>query len=144
MRRLKCTIASLALAGSAAPAIDACAQSISSSVATFTHGYSASAGEFSAPVNPTSRDSSGNQVIVDGVMQNGSPNSLFSQRTTTGVGSVNSGVGQLGVNTAIGNNITVITQGSNNTIIINATQTNNGAVSAGTVLNGQINLNNGN
>lgn len=121
---------------------EASAQSMSSSLSAYTHGYAANAGEYAAPIDPSTRDTSGNQVIVNGVMQHGSGASMFNQQTSNGAGSTSSGA-QYGVNTAIGNNITVYTQGSNNTIIVNATQTNNGAVSAGTVLNGQINLNNG-
>ena len=118
------------------------AQTMSSSVSTYSHGYGAVAGEYATPINPSTRDTSGNQVIINGVMQSGSGASVFSQQTSSGVGSASSGA-SAGVNTAIGNNITVITQGNNNTVIVNATQTNNGAVTAGTVLNGQINLNNG-
>ncbi len=119
-----------------------CAQTMSSNLSTFTHGYSAGAGEYAAPINPSTRDESGNQVIINGVMQTGSGASVFSQQSNAGVGTTSSGA-MAGVNTAIGNNITVITQGNNNTVIVNATQTNNGAVTAGIVLNGQINLNNG-
>jgi holdfast attachment protein HfaA len=121
----------------------ALAQSLSTSLSNFTHGYSASSGEYGAPINPETRDTSGNQVIINGVMQSRANNSIFSQQSPGGVGSSGSGVSQIGINTAIGNNITVITQGNNNTIVVNATQTNTGAISAGTVLNGQINLNNG-
>ena len=121
----------------------AMAQSLSTSLSSFTHGYSASSGEYGAPINPETRDTSGNQVIINGVMQSRAANSIFSQQSLGGVGSSASGAAQIGVNTAIGNNITVITQGNNNTIVVNATQTNSGAISAGTVLNGQINLNNG-
>lgn len=42
--------------------------------------------------------------------------------------------------TAIGNNITVITQGSGNTVTVNAEQTNTGSQSAIVVLNGRLNL----
>jgi holdfast attachment protein HfaA len=42
--------------------------------------------------------------------------------------------------TALGNNITVITQGSGNTVTVNAEQTNTGSQSAIVVLNGRLNL----
>jgi holdfast attachment protein HfaA len=42
--------------------------------------------------------------------------------------------------TAIGNQITVITQGSGNTVTVNAKQTNTGSQSAIVVLNGRLNL----
>ena len=50
----------------------------------------------------------------------------------------------MGSATAIGNNLVVVTQGSYNTVIVNATQTNTGAVTATTqVLNGKVDLNGG-
>ena len=45
----------------------------------------------------------------------------------------------IGSGTAVGNQLNVITNGSNNTIIIDATQINNGDQSV--VLNGELNLN---
>lgn len=119
------------------------AQTMSASASSFNAGYKAASGEFNAPVNVDTRDANGNRVIVDGVIQSGSSNGVFNKQSQTGVGDTVSGAGVVGANTAIGNNITVITQGSNNTVIVNATQTNTGAVTATTVLNGQINLNNG-
>jgi holdfast attachment protein HfaA len=41
-------------------------------------------------------------------------------------------MGGWGSSTAIGNNLTVVTQGNNNTVIVNSTQINNGNISAGT------------
>ena len=127
---------------------DASGQTMGASASSFNNGYNATSGEMSQAINVSTKDANGNHVIVDGIIQNGATNSVFNKQSQTGVGDTVSGAGAsasgvAGSNTAIGNNITVVTQGSNNTVIVNATQTNTGAVTATTVLNGQINLNNG-
>ena len=131
-----------------AASFDASGQTMSASASSFNAGYSVSPGALSQAIDVSTKDANGNHVIVDGIIQNGATNSVFNKTSQTGVGDAVSGAGATasGVaasNTAIGNNITVVTQGSNNTVIVNATQTNTGAVTATTVLNGQINLNNG-
>ena len=70
----------------------------------------------------------------------GDDQSVFYSRRTGGAGDSYGGVGSLGMATAVGNNLVVSVQGSNNTVIVNSTQTNNGAVTAKTVLNGKVNL----
>ena len=57
----------------------------------------------------------------------------------TGWGQTDGASGMIGSGTAVGNQLNVITNGSNNTIIIDATQINNGDQSV--VLNGELNLN---
>ena len=47
----------------------------------------------------------------------------------------------IGGATAIGNQLNVVVQGNHNTVIVNSRQTNNGNVTAGTVLNGTLKLN---
>ena len=79
-------------------------------------------------------------MIVDGVMLTGADQSNFS-RTSSGSLDAISGVGGLGSSTAIGNNLSVITQGNYNTVIVNSTQTNNGNVSAGTNVSGGVGSN---
>ena len=49
--------------------------------------------------------------------------------TTSGVGTANA--------TAIGNNLSVVTQGNNNTVIVNSVQSNTGNVTATTNVNGK-------
>ena len=53
------------------------------------------------------------------------------KRVTTVVAIVALGVGGYAGSTAIGNNLTVVTQGNYNTVIVNSNQVNNGAVTAG-------------
>lgn len=85
-------------------------------------------------------DANGNRVIIDGIIQGGLDQSSISQ--TSGL-SGGSGAGYGGA-TAIGNNLSVITQGSWNTVIVNSTQTNTGTVTAGTTTSGGVGNNNGN
>jgi holdfast attachment protein HfaA len=46
----------------------------------------------------------------------------------------------IGGSTAIGNSLNVVVQGNHNTVIVNSTRVNNGAVTAGTSLNGTLRL----
>lgn len=126
----------------------AAAQYSSSTASSFTKGYNQSSGEMTNGIDVSTRDANGNKVIVDGVTQTGSDNSVFTRRTGgafdqfSGAGA---GGGYSGQASAIGNNLVVITQGNHNTVIVNANQTNNGTVTATTtVLNGKINLDGGN
>lgn len=107
----------------------------------FNAGYGLSSGELSRPVNVSRRaDGSGNTVVVDGVTRIGDDQSVFYTRRTGGAGDNYGGVGGRGTATAVGNNLVVSVQGSNNTVVVNSTQINNGAVTAKTVLNGKVNL----
>lgn len=128
-----------ALAIAAASAGAAQAQS-SGSGSQFNSGYGLSSGQMSNPINVSrAYDTSGNHVVVDGVTQTGSDQSVFYTRRTGGAGDSYSGAGGLG-GVAIGNNLQVSVVGNNNTVVVNSTQTNNAAVTATTVLNGQVNL----
>lgn len=113
------------------------AQSMTTNSADFNAGYGRRAGSENHPVNVSTRDANGNRVIVDGIIQSGEDQSSFS--FGSGAGESYSGVGSLGGgSTAIGNSLVVVTQGNYNTVIVNSTQTNNGAVSAGTNLSGGV------
>ena len=112
------------------------AQTMSSSPSRFNSGFSMSASELNSAVAVATHDLTGNRVIVDGMIQDGSQNSIFTRNT--GVGDAAAGVG--GVATAIGNSLNVVTEGSHNTVIVNASQVNTGNIYAGTTLNGRVNL----
>jgi holdfast attachment protein HfaA len=113
------------------------AQSMSSNAAEFNAGYGRIAGQENRPIDVSMRDANGNLVIVDGLMLSGEDQSSFSR--VTGAADAYAGVGTVGGSaSAIGNNLVVVTQGSNNTVIVNSTQTNNGAVSANSNLNAGV------
>ncbi len=141
--RLRALLSCLPAAGVGLTAAPAVAQVYGSGGGSgFNAGYnSSSAGEFSQPINVSRRaDASGNMVVVDGVTKTGDDQSVFYSRRTGGAGDSYGGVGGLGTATAVGNNLVVSVQGSNNTVVVNSTQTNTGAVTAKTVLNGKVNL----
>ncbi len=86
-------------------------------------------------VNSSLRDANGNLTVVNGQITSSS----FSE--VNGVQNFSGGVGNPagtlnGTATAIGNQLNVVTAGSNNIVIVSSTQTNNGNQTANTNLNG--------
>jgi holdfast attachment protein HfaA len=136
-------VAAVLLASAAALAFGgaAAAQSASSSASQFKYGFGGTGpGTLSQGVDVTTRDANGNKVIVDGVTQIGSDQSIFSHRSVGGAFDSFAGAGGLGAGTAIGNSLNVTVQGNYNTVLVNSTQINNGNINASTVLNGKVNL----
>ena len=116
------------------------AQSMTSNSASFNGGYGRYNGQENRPVDFSIRDGSGNLAVVDGLIQSnaqsgggGSASASASAGFTGGVGGSSSSA------SAIGNNLTVVTQGNYNTVIVNSTQINNGNVSAGATAGGANN-----
>ena len=136
------TIAAAVAAATLALGIAGAAQAQSTTRGSgFNAGYNAGSGEFSRGINVSrASDANGNTVIVDGVTQTGSDQSVFYSRQTGGSSDTYSGVGATGYGTAIGNNLAVSVTGSNNTVVVNSTQINNGTVSNTTVLNGKVDI----
>lgn len=105
------------------------AQSLTTNSAEFNAGWGRYSSQENQIVDYVTRDANGNRVIIDGLIMSGEDQSTFSR--SGAFGSAYSGVGSVGGGaSAIGNNLTVITQGSNNTVIIDSTQINNGDVIA--------------
>ena len=125
-------VAGLAVAGAAD------AQSMNANAASYNAGYGRIAGEENQPVDPTLRDANGNLVVVDGVIQAGQDQSVFSNFGAGGAFDTASGVSTSTGASAVGNNLVVVTQGDNNTVIVNSVQTNTGNVSATASLNGGV------
>ena len=118
----------------------------SNSAAAFQSGWGNSRYSTAQSQSGTTRDANGNRLIVDGIIQSGASSyaSRSSGVSTSGTwsGSNSNGSGTtIGGATAIGNQLNVVVQGNHNTVIVNSRQTNNGSVTAGTVLNGTLNLN---
>jgi holdfast attachment protein HfaA len=127
----------LAIAAAAVPEIAAAQSAGSSSLGQYQAGYGASRYATARPQSGSTRDADGNRLIVNGVIQSGA--SSYSS-ATGGVSSSFSGAGAgsgttIGGSTAIGNNLNVVVQGNHNTVIVNSSQVNNGAINAGTNLN---------
>ena len=92
----------------------------------------------------STRDANGNRLIVDGIIQSGASSyssaSSGASSSYSGSGSSSSGGTAIGGATAIGNSLNVVVQGNHNTVIVNSRQTNTGNITAGTVLNGTLDL----
>jgi len=102
--------------------------------ASFNGGYGRYNGQENHPVDFSIRDSNGNLTAVDGILQPG--NTSFASNSgnasaNASAGAFSGGVGASSSASAIGNNLTVVTQGNFNTVIVNSTQINNGDVTAG-------------
>jgi holdfast attachment protein HfaA len=137
-------LGALAALGVLATAGSACAQSGSSTLSGFQQGYNGGLSTFERAVNVSTYASGTNNVFVDGVSQIGSDQSVFAKvGSTAGASDSFSGAGAIGGASAIGNNLSVNVSGNYNTVVVNSTQTNNGNVSATTVLNGKVNLDGG-
>jgi holdfast attachment protein HfaA len=125
----------------AAPVAVSAQSASSSSMGTYQAGYGASRYTTARPQTGSTRDANGNRLIIDGIIQAGA--SSYSS-ASGGVSSSFSGAGRngsaIGGSTAIGNNLNVVVQGNHNTVIVNSTQVNNGAINAGTSLNGTLRL----
>jgi holdfast attachment protein HfaA len=118
----------------------------SSGMATFQAGYGNARYSTASAQTGSTRDANGNRLIVDGIIQSGA--SSYS-RSSGGVSSSYAGAGSsstsgttIGGSTAIGNSLNVVVQGNHNTVVVNSRQTNTGNITAGTVLNGTLNLGN--
>jgi len=111
--------AALAFTGGAASA-----QTMSANSASYNAGYGRVAGQENRPIEFSSRDANGNLVIVNGIIGGASAFAGGAASASAGAG-----VGTGGA-TAIGNNLVVVTQGDNNTVIIDSIQKNTGAVTA--------------
>lgn len=116
------------------------AQTMDSNAATFNAGYGRSPGQENRPVeNYGLRDADGNLTFVNGMIQSSGSSTSSSggmaSASASASGSFSGGVGGAS-SSAIGNNLTVITQGNYNTVIVNSTQTNTGNITAGATASG--------
>jgi holdfast attachment protein HfaA len=114
-----------------------------SNAANYNAGYGVSAGQENQAANPNLRDANGNLTVVNGQItsasfgqsgvQSASTLSSYSSSATSGVSTTS---GPYGTATAIGNSLNVVTVGSNNTVIVNSNQINNGNQTATVTTNG--------
>jgi holdfast attachment protein HfaA len=99
---------------------------------TYAVGYGMMAGEENVAPSGSTRDASGNRVIVNGIMGNSNVNQTTDFNQT--------GVGVPGATaTAIGNQLNVVVAGSWNTVIVDSKQINNGDQNANVDHNGKLN-----
>ena len=134
----------LALAGSAVLATPVLAQSAPArggSLATYEAGYANGRQMEARTYGSSSRGQTGNRLIVNGIIQSDSSSYFESDgnmgdQAASGADYFSSGAASSS-STAIGNLLTVSVAGSWNTVIVNSTQTNTGAITA----NGSVTAN---
>ncbi len=104
------------------------------SSASFNGGYGRVNGQENHAVDFSLRDQNGNLLAVNGILQpagaSSSSQSSGSASASASAGAFAGGVGASAGASAIGNNLTVVTQGNYNTVIVESVQINNGNVSA--------------
>jgi holdfast attachment protein HfaA len=117
------------LAGFAAALPGAALAADYNSAASYNSAYGMTAGQENQAINPSLRDSNGNLTIVNGQFTS----STFAKQTgvqsmgTISASSLSSGVGTSSSSaSAIGNSLNVVVVGSNNTVVVNSSQINNG------------------
>ena len=100
--------------------------------ANYNNPIGMSSTSMNAPVNSSLRDANGNLEVVDGKITSSS----FSEvGGVQGFNGGSSGVGGTNSATAIGNQLNVVTMGSNNIVIVDSTQINNGDQNASNTVN---------
>ena len=114
-----------------------------SNASNYNAPYGMQAGQENAPPNVSMRDANGNLTVVNGQFTSANFGAATGAAASgSGVGTSISGAGTSGATstfgtaTAIGNQLNVVTLGSNNTVIVNATQTNSGNQTATNTVNG--------
>ena len=140
--RVKLWAVAPVIAALAAPAAVEAQSAGASNMGTYQAGYGGSRYTTARPQTGATRDANGNRLIVNGVIQAGASSyaSASGGVSSSFSGAGNSGGSAIGGSTAIGNNLNVVVQGNHNTVIVNSSQVNNGAINAGTSLNGTLRL----
>lgn len=135
-----CVLAGLAASG-AARAGDG------SNSTDYNNPFGMSTSQENQSIDPSLRDGNGNLAVVNGVFtsSNMNPSSMQSMSSLGAVGSGGTlntggvgmgGPGMISSAQAIGNSLNVVTVGSNNTVIVNSHQTNNGDQTANVNVDG--------
>jgi holdfast attachment protein HfaA len=143
--RLARGLAGAGFAAAIALAHGAAAQTMNANAAAYNAGFGRTAGEENGPVNVSLTDANGNTTLVNSLIQ-APAGSIFgevrnavgapSTTASGGAGDSFTGAGTGSSASAIGDSLNVVVQGDN-TIIVNATQTNTGAVTATTTNSGK-------
>jgi len=108
--------------------------------AAFNAGFGRSSASENSPVNVQMSDVNGNTVVVNGLITGAASGSIFASAgaVASASGAIDSFSGAGGASaSAIGNNLSVVTEGNNNTVIVNSAQSNTGDVTATTIVNGK-------
>ena len=110
-----------------------------SNASNYNAPFGMQASQENQTVDPSLRDANGNLTVVNGQFTSSAVSKAFSQSGASafasGVGSGGSGASFAGA-TAIGNSLNVVTLGNDNTVVVNASQSNTGNVTATVNSNG--------
>ena len=129
-------IAALSLSAIGAHAQTMSAASLAASSKSLDSGYGGARDMVTGAFNPSTRDANNNRIVQDGLIQTGQGgSSVLSSSIMGGAATAQSGA-ITSTNYAVGNLINVQVGGSWNTVVLNTTQINNGAVTAITSING--------
>lgn len=135
--KLVTLIAALSLTATFAHAQSVSGASLTAASKGLEGGYGGARALVSGTINPSTRDANNNRIVQNGLIQTGQGGSeYFPNSTFGGAANSQSGVGSI-TNYAVGNLINVQVSGSWNTVVLNSTQINNGAVTATTTVNGK-------
>jgi holdfast attachment protein HfaA len=110
-----------------------------SNASSYNAPFGMQAGQENQAIDPSLRDANGNLTAVNGQITSANfgvtagAQSLATAHAGVGTGGAGTAFGGA---TAIGNSLNVVTLGNNNTVVVNATQTNNGNQTATTTING--------
>jgi holdfast attachment protein HfaA len=114
-----------------------------SNASTYNTPFGMQPGQENQAPTPSLRDANGNLTVTNGQFTSANFGTATGAAASgSGVGTSISGVGTsgatstVGTATAIGNQLNVVTLGNNNTVIVNATQTNSGNQTATNTVNG--------
>jgi holdfast attachment protein HfaA len=109
------------------------AQTMNANSAAYNAGYGRAADEENQPVDVSLRDANGNVTAVDGVIQTGQDQSVFSNFGAGGAFDTASGVSTSSGASAVSSVQVVVTRGASN-----SDQTNTGNLSASSSLSGGV------
>jgi len=110
------------------------------SASEFERPFGMTYGQELTPYDASTRSANGARTIVNGLIEGGSGVAFGSANAmASSSASASAFAGGYSQGAAVGNQLNVITQGSYNTVIVNAQQTNTGSQTV--VLNGKLNLN---
>ena len=113
-----------------------------SNASSYNAPFGMVAGQENQAADPSLRDANGNLTVTNGQFAtanfgatSGAGASASGASSAGGVGTSGAGTA-FGNATAIGNQLNVVTLGNNNTVVVNATQTNTGTITATNTVNG--------
>jgi holdfast attachment protein HfaA len=120
------TLAAVAAVAFASPAT----AQVTGAPAWTSQGYNGAAASVATAFDPNTRDANNNRVVMNGEIQTGGPATVQDQFAALSGGAATNATGAGASATAIGNLLNIQVNGSWNTVIVNANQTNSGAVTA--------------